>query len=66
MKTKLKRFVTISLIMVSLLFLTLTLLDLPNGNAWGKWMENLIIAAAAGIGTSAYLAFFRKSNKKSE
>lgn len=64
MKTKLKRFAIYSLILTAVVFISLMLLDLHDGEAREKLPANLIIALSVGILTPATLIFFRKSNRQ--
>ncbi len=66
MKTKLKRFAILSVIMVSSLFLAFMLLDLHNGEGREDWPYNLILAIAVGIVVPATIVFCRKSSKRPE
>jgi hypothetical protein len=66
MKTKLKRFAILSVIMISLLFLAYLVLAIHNGEGREKWQDYLIMAVAVGILTPASIIFCRKPGKKQE
>ena len=66
MKTKLKRFALLSVIMISSLFLAYKLLDKQNGEGWEGLKDNLIMALAVGILVPAAIVFCNKSKKKQE
>jgi hypothetical protein len=66
MKTKLKRFAILSIIMISSLFLAYMLLAIHNGEGRERWRDYLIMAIAVGILAPASMIFCRKSKKKQE
>jgi len=60
MKTKLLRFLLVSVTMTVVGFLVLTLFDLFEGTARQNVRENLRIPAIVGVMTATFMVFFTK------
>jgi len=59
-KTKLLRFLLVSVAMIIVGFLVFTLFDLFDGSARENVPENLRISAIVGVMTAAFMVFFTK------
>jgi membrane protein DedA with SNARE-associated domain len=60
MRTKIKRFLIMSVGMTTSLFIVFMLFDYFGGNAREKLKEELILSVIVGVLTSAFLVFLTK------